>query len=241
MTGTPDRKEVTRQWWDALADDWRTSMPDSMLDLLEQRLDVPVGSVILDAGCATGARSVGLALRGYHVVGIDISPRMIAIARQRMQALALSESQARYSVGDIEQLDLADGFVDAIICFNVLDFTPSPGRALVEFRRVLRPDGRALIMTLGANSSVRLDPGRERWRRFLPDSPEVVPLNDLMPWEAEALLTELGWEIIDQQPRVGAALRGPATRYTEEVVRSMADRLLQQTAATGWEFLVQPR
>jgi SAM-dependent methyltransferase len=241
MTGASDRKEVTRLWWDALAEDWRTSMPESMLDLLEQRLDVPPGSVILDAGCATGARSVGLALRGHHVIGVDISPRMISIARQHVQELALSESQARYTVGDIEQLDLADTSVDAIICFNVLDFTPSPGRALVEFRRVLRTDGRALIMTLGANSAVRLDPGRERWRRFLPDPPEVVPLNDLMPWEAEALLNELGWEILDQQPRIGAALRGPATTYSEEFVRSLADRILQQTAATGWEFLVRPR
>jgi SAM-dependent methyltransferase len=241
MTGGPDRKEVARRWWDGLADDWHTSMPDSMVDLLEQRLDVPRGGVILDAGCATGARSIGLALRGYHVIGIDISPRMIAIARQRVQELALSESQARYIVGNIEQLDLADFSVDAIICVNVLDFTPSPGRALVEFRRVLSSDGRALIMTLGANSPVRLDPGRERWRRFLPDPPEVVPLNDLMPWESEALLTELGWEIIDQQPRVGATLRGPVPVYSEEFVRTLADRNLQQTAATGWEFLARPR
>lgn len=241
MADPANRKDVTRQWWDGLADQWRTAMPDEVLDEVVERLALAPGRVLLDAGCATGAWSLGLAQRGYHVIGVDLSPAMIERARQQVHELGLSDTEARYVVGDLERLDLADASVDAILCINVIDFTPAPGRALVELQRILRPGGRLLLTTLAAYSPIRLDPGRERWRRFLPDPPEVIPLNDLLPWEAEALLLELGWEIIDQRPRVGATLRGPKTAYTDAFVSALPDRILQQTIATTWEFLAERR
>lgn len=45
---------------------------------------------------------------------------------------------------------------------------------------------------LGAHSAIKRSAGVERWKRFLPEPPPVMPLNDILPWEMEALLDALG-------------------------------------------------
>src|SRR6185437_16245719 len=105
------------------------------------------------------------------------------------------------------------------------------------FARVLRPGGRLVLSMLGAHSAVKRGPGSERWRRFLPDSAAVIPLNDILPWEMEALLGALGWQILDQRPHVGPTVGGPPSLYTQEAVLALPDRILQQTAATTWQFV----
>src|ERR1700760_4806115 len=59
----------------------REDMRRTLLDWLPQDLH---GARILDAGCGTGALSVEAARRGAHVVAIDLSPTLIALARERL-------------------------------------------------------------------------------------------------------------------------------------------------------------
>jgi hypothetical protein len=82
---------------------------------------------------------------------------------------------------------------------------------------------------------------RDHRRRFLPDPPTIIPGNDILPWEMEALLVELGWQVLDQQPRVGRTVRGPASPYSEAMVSRLPDRLLQQAVATAWQFVATPQ
>ena len=58
----------------------RDRMRDTLLAWLPQDLS---GARLLDAGCGTGALSVEAALRGADVVGVDISPSLVDIARVR--------------------------------------------------------------------------------------------------------------------------------------------------------------
>ncbi|MDK2884294.1 class I SAM-dependent methyltransferase [Pseudothermotoga sp.] len=55
------------------------------IDFIEQELNIPAGSFILDVGCGTGRHSIELAKRGYSVKGIDISERMLSIARKNVK------------------------------------------------------------------------------------------------------------------------------------------------------------
>ena len=52
-------------------------------DFVVEELDLPIGSSILDIGCGTGRHSIELAKRGYSVTGIDISEKMLDIARAK--------------------------------------------------------------------------------------------------------------------------------------------------------------
>jgi cyclopropane fatty-acyl-phospholipid synthase-like methyltransferase len=74
------------------------------VDFLIDELNLPSGSTILDMGCGTGRHSVELARRGYRMTGVDLSPGMLAQARQAAQQagvqLELVQSDARAFVAE---------------------------------------------------------------------------------------------------------------------------------------------
>ncbi len=75
------------------------------------------GKRVLDAGCGTGALAVEAARRGAHVIGIDISPKLIAVARERMPR-SLGEGGIEFLVGDM--LDPAFGRFDHVVAMDSL-------------------------------------------------------------------------------------------------------------------------
>jgi ubiquinone/menaquinone biosynthesis C-methylase UbiE len=103
------------------------------------------GEHVLDVACGTGvvarvaAQRVGVTGR---VIGIDLNPGMIAVAR----------TLARPSGAPIEWLErsaldlgIEHGCVDAVLCQQGLQFFPDKPRAMREMRRVLRPGGRLAL------------------------------------------------------------------------------------------------
>jgi ubiquinone/menaquinone biosynthesis C-methylase UbiE len=105
---------------------------------------------VLDLACGPGTLSRRLALQvspGGEVVGIDLAPGMIEVAR------AAEIPNARFELMDIEQLTFADGSFDAAACGHGLQFVPDLGLALSEARRVLRPRARfAASVPVDANN-----------------------------------------------------------------------------------------
>ncbi len=100
---------------------------------------VPVGSRVLDAGCGTGRVAIELARRGYEVVGLDLDPSMLSVARQRAPEL-------RWLVADLATLGpmVIGRPVDlAVLAGNVMIFlTPGTEAAvLTGLAAVLRPNG----------------------------------------------------------------------------------------------------
>jgi ubiquinone/menaquinone biosynthesis C-methylase UbiE len=98
------------------------------------------GMRVLDIATGTGlSAAAALAVVGPngHVTAADISPAMVAKARQRLD----SASNASVSVEDGQALSFADGSFDAVLCNLGLMFFPDPVQGLSEFRRVLRPGG----------------------------------------------------------------------------------------------------
>jgi SAM-dependent methyltransferase len=214
-------------------------MPSSTsVDRLMADLELQPGAVVLDAGCGAGRWVVALAERGARVAGIDLSPRMIAQADTLARERGLAPETAHVEVGSIERLPFPDASFDATVCLNVLDFTPSPGDALLEFARVLVPGGRLAVSTLGARSPVKA----AAWQRFLPEgmvSGFPVPANEILPWETEALLEALGFEILEHRPDFGPAASGARNPYTAEQAELLGDRVLRQTVATAWTFIAR--
>ena len=96
--------------------------------------------VVCDMGCGPGQIGRYLADRGLLVVGVDLSPGMVA------QAAALNPDVA-FRVGDMTALDEPDGAWAGIAAFYSIIHVP-PGEivaALTEMRRVLQPDGLLLL------------------------------------------------------------------------------------------------
>jgi SAM-dependent methyltransferase len=104
--------------------------------------------------CGTGSNTLEAASQvspGGEVIGVDLSGRMIEIARGHAFAKARTEgcSGVRFERMDAEELDLPDASFDAVLCALGLMYVPHPERALREMRRVLRPNGRIVLAVWG--------------------------------------------------------------------------------------------
>ena len=113
-----------------------------------------VGGVVLEVGVGTG-----LSLPTYspttRIVGVDISPTMLAKARARVDQLGLGNIDA-LSVMDAERLEYADGTFDVVVAQYVVTAVPDPEAALDEFVRVLKPGGEIILTSrIGAEQGFR--------------------------------------------------------------------------------------
>lgn len=125
------------------------SHPDTVGKYLERfgqllaTLRIQPGDKVLDFGCGTGWTSIMLARTGADVIGMDIAPAALEIAREVAARELPEQARARlafrtYSGRDI---DLRDGECDFVIVFDAFHHFPNPMTILREFHRVLSPQG----------------------------------------------------------------------------------------------------
>ena len=104
-------------------------------------LDLRSEDRLLDVGCGTGAAVRDAVARVERAVGVDLSPAMIARARQ----LAADLPNAEFQEADSERLPFADDAFTAVLCTTSFHHYPDPRRAAREMARVLEPGGRVVI------------------------------------------------------------------------------------------------
>ncbi|MFI6955304.1 methyltransferase domain-containing protein [Nocardia sp. NPDC050408] len=98
-----------------------------------------LGDTVVDVGCGSG-RAVGeLAARRVRAIGVDLDPAMIEIASERWPT-------GEFHIADATALPLDDGSVTGYRADKVLHTLDEPERALVEARRVLAGNGRAVLI-----------------------------------------------------------------------------------------------
>lgn len=171
------------------------TLVESMVD--ELAAVVPSPGPVLDVGCGPGAHSVALARRGYDVLGIDVSPGMVQVARTRAERDGID---ARFHVLDAGgTLPADDAEVGGVLAVHVIQHLPDATSFLGEVRRSLRPAGH-LLVTAPCRSTASLPPQRMYWRlraAFYTYVPGVVRFTD-----EESLTTLLeahGFDIVRTQ------------------------------------------
>ncbi len=130
------------------------------VDFLLSLFAVRPGSSILDVGCGTGRHSVELAARGHHVVGVDLSPGMLQVARAKAQARGV---QIEFLEADARGFQLDQTF-DLAICLCEGGFgLIGPGEdgeahdqaILDNISRHLKPNAPFLLTALNGYSIIR--------------------------------------------------------------------------------------
>lgn len=101
---------------------------------------LPAGLAACDLGCGPGHVADFLRALGAEVLGIDLSPRMVFTARRRYPAV-------EYRVGDMLDLDLADGCLGGIVAlYSIIHLRPDQvDSAFGEMFRVIAPGGAILV------------------------------------------------------------------------------------------------
>ena len=141
------RRAKSQEFFASAAGDWDRLRSDlfgdtfflwGVLGLIDPAL------VVGDLGCGTGQLTEVVAPYVRQVVAVDSSADMLDAARLRLGGAGNVDLRQ----GELESLPIEAGELDAAMLSLVLHYSPSPGRALAEVARVLRPGGRVLVVDM---------------------------------------------------------------------------------------------
>lgn len=143
------------------------------------------GDAVLDVACGRGAALVPAAGRvgsAGTVVGVDLSPEMVRLARE---ALAGAGVAADVRVMDAERLEFPASTFNVVLCAFGVFFLPDAQRAVTEFRRVLVPGGVVGVSTWGEEDR------RWAWENDVFAGIDVPRRAVVQPFDTQTLVEEL--------------------------------------------------
>ncbi|GEM_PF-1334256 len=125
--------------------------------------------IVLDAGCAVGRWAFAIAPKVKKVYGIDVSGKMISIAKKI--AMENKVRNVEFKKSGVEKLPFKNGFFDVVLSVTVLQHVPpkSRGKAVAELARVCKNGGTACILesTSEKSRSGYLHPlTLDQWKRL---------------------------------------------------------------------------
>jgi SAM-dependent methyltransferase len=189
----------------------------------------------LEAACGPGVVSRALAPRTGSVEGVDLTPKMVELARREAAGIA----NVTFEVGDATSLEHEDGSFDGALARFTIHHVPVPARLVEELVRVVRPGGAVVL----ADHLLDEDPGAAAWSQELerlrdPSHWVSLPLDRLRALGAAAGLELEAEEITPLSLDFGEWLeRGSGTAGA----RPLIERLLASPPATAERFVVRDR
>lgn len=108
---------------------------------------IPPKSAVLELGCGSGVYTQWLASRGCRVTGMDLSQRLLEQAKRRCPGALLLQGDCQQPQSYLPQALLAIPF-DVIVGVNTFSYYPQKTEALVEYRKLLRPKGRLVLIDM---------------------------------------------------------------------------------------------
>jgi ubiquinone/menaquinone biosynthesis C-methylase UbiE len=134
-----------------------------------------------------------------RITGVDLSPEMMARARERASSLGLDVDLRE---GDAEALEFPNESFDAVVCTFSLCSIPRPRLAVAEAKRVLRPEGRLILVEHVRSPNVAVRLGQwiiEPIARLQGDSLVREPLDEVRAEGFELLeFQRLKWGIVER-------------------------------------------
>ncbi|MEN3535152.1 methyltransferase domain-containing protein [Microbispora sp. ZYX-F-249] len=150
----PTTDADVRRVFDRMADRYDSQMLAWERRLLPGGREWAVGQArghVVEIAVGTGL-NLPLYDAGTTVVGIELSERMLELARRRAARAGLGE-RVELRQGDVQRLDLPDGVADTVVSTFTMCTIPDPAAAAREAHRVLRPGGRFVLAEHGPSSN----------------------------------------------------------------------------------------
>ncbi|MFD9082103.1 class I SAM-dependent methyltransferase [Streptomyces erythrochromogenes] len=179
-----------QEFFGARAADWDRKFPEDgpAFATAVTECGLRPGDRVLDAGCGTG-RALG-ALRaavgpGGTVLGVDLTPQMLAAARRAGRA-----AEGALLLADVARLPLRDGALDAVFAAGLIAHLSDPAANLRELSRVVRPGGRLALFHPIGRAALAARQGRELTPQDLRAEHNLGPLLSAAGWDMTSYADE---------------------------------------------------
>ena len=137
------------RWWDPDGE-FRPlhDLNPARLDYIERSAGL-AGLRVVDVGCGGGLLAEGMARRGARVLGIDLAPEALAVARLHALEAGIP---VEYRSVTVEALAAAEpACYDLVTCLEMLEHVPDPAAIVAELGRLARPGGHVICSTINRN------------------------------------------------------------------------------------------
>jgi 2-polyprenyl-3-methyl-5-hydroxy-6-metoxy-1,4-benzoquinol methylase len=142
----PSRWNTNASFWVQIIREHRDRYRSELTDpAILKAIGQPAGLTVLDAGCGEGYLSRILAQNGATVTGVDSSTKLVEAARTQNLNDMLP---VVFDIASVDELPYADNTFDLVVCNHLVNDLYDPSKAIREFARVLRRDGRIIILML---------------------------------------------------------------------------------------------
>ena len=171
----------------------------AMLHAYLDRLPLASARSVLDLGCGTGVAARAVASRpefAGRIVGIDLSPHMVAAARRLAHEQGLAE-RITFQIGDSQALEEADAACDVMIAHTLMSHVPAPEAVLAEAARVVRPGGTVAIFDIDPASLTFGTEDPEYGQRLEGAISSALLANPRLMRTMPLLLRRAGLELVD--------------------------------------------
>ncbi|MGJ0508177.1 MAG: class I SAM-dependent methyltransferase [Methylocystis sp.] len=165
-------------------------MRQSQLEKYRREVIAPARGRVLEIGVGSGLNFPFYGAQVEMVVGVDPSPRLLALAQRRAADAGV---KAELVEGTASALPLADRSIDTIVMTWTLCSIPDPLLALREMRRVLKPDGRLLFIEHGLCP----EKGVEFWQHRLTPAWRHVSGGCQLDRKMDDLIRAAGFELTE--------------------------------------------
>src|SRR5262249_39998341 len=145
---------------------------------------------VLDVACGPGFLAMTLAQYSARAVGVDATDKFLALAQAEAQRRGLRNLS--FHCSDAGQLPFADATFDRVLCRAALHHMPQPDRTLAEMKRVVKRDGRVLILDLVASE----DPQKAAYHNRLERLCDPSHARALAEAEFDRLFAQVGLHVV---------------------------------------------
>ncbi|GAB2026918.1 class I SAM-dependent methyltransferase [Lactovum odontotermitis] len=175
------------QYYDQIAGNfdhsWDGFLSSFFKRFIVKHLEIPKEVQLLDIGCANGKLLSMLEKKQqFHGTGIDISEKMVIVAR------AL-HPEFKFVAGSAQDLPFADNSFDIAVCSASFHHFPDPAGFLAEASRIIKPDGKLVI------AEIRIPVVTRIYNRLVTQNSHEGDVKMYRPKELSQIFTGNGWKI----------------------------------------------
>lgn len=168
---------------------------------------------LLDVACGMGTVALAAAAQGAQVTGVDVTPAMLEVARQRSLELGLDVT---WALGSFEELGEHHGYDVVTSAFGVI-FASDPSAVARELLGTLAPGGVISLTAWSPGGAFGMPPGLVALVPGLADAPDHADFAD--PARLSRILEEAGGALISRQERVLEVAFGSGEEAFESLLR----------------------